>query len=436
MNKKNIWIIISILILGILYVLLYKNVDDEIKIANTPVLSEGMVPITYDGNNWIKADSRNIDNNWYNYEEGKWANVVLVNDYEKYNNFDIGTIISEEDIIAYYVWIPRYKYRVFNINKQNGYEFYKALENGIDIVFEEGTSTTGNIKCSYYYKKKLFNNNNEVCIGNNGDYYTHPAFTFGNQELEGIWVGKFETTGSIDDPTILPLEGALTNLNIYNQFNTAKKFSVYLKGKNDSHMMKNIEWGAVAYLTHSKYGKCTEGCYEVGINTCNNSFFGGNSFMTGSNCLKNGDIYDYNDENGMINSTTGNITGIYDMNGGASENVMANVSKNKDRYTFNEDFNEEFSVSWYRDNREYLDTYAYNEFVLTDDSTSNSRLGDAMGETRGWFDDSSWATNVDTPWIERGGNFDMDKNAGIFAYGGNKGCSIRMNGFRSVIVSG
>ena len=59
-----------------------------------------------------------------------------------------------------------------------------------------------------------------------------------------------------------------------------------------------------------------------------------------------------------------------------------------------------------------------------------------MGETRGWFDDSSWATNVDTPWIERGGNFDMDKNAGIFAYGGNKGCSIRMNSFRSVIVSG
>lgn len=25
-----------------------------------------------------------------------------------------------------------------------------------------------------------------------GEYYTHPAFTFGDKELDGIWVGKFE----------------------------------------------------------------------------------------------------------------------------------------------------------------------------------------------------------------------------------------------------
>ena len=37
-------------------------------IPNAPVLAEGMIPITYDGTNWVKADTNNTDNNWYNYK--------------------------------------------------------------------------------------------------------------------------------------------------------------------------------------------------------------------------------------------------------------------------------------------------------------------------------------------------------------------------------
>ena len=124
------------------------------------------------------------------------------------------------------------------------------------------------------------------------------------------------------------------------------------------------------------------------------------------------------------------------MSGGSVENVMANISLKKNKYTFNGKFYTGFNSSWYIDNQKYLDSYAYNEEVLTDNSISNSRLGDAMGETRGWYNDSNFAPDVDTSWIERGGNYSMGKNAGIFAYGGNMGYNIRMNGFRSVIVSG
>ena len=441
MYKKLILITI-IIIIGILSMFLLFNVKSNTynvsknnSFANKPSLIDGMIPVIYDGNNWVVADNNNIDYNWYNYDNGKWANAIIVNDYSKYVNFGVGSIVNNEDIVAFYVWIPRYKYRVFNINKENGYDYYNALENGIDIVFEEGTNTTGNIKCNYYYKKKLFNNNYEVCSGNNGGYYTHPAFTFGDIELEGIWVGKFETTGSADNPTILPSDGALMNLSIYNQFNTSKLLGTFLNGSNDAHMMKNIEWGAVAYLTHSKYGRCISGCQEVGFNNCT-SFSDTGSFLTGTSCLEDGSIHYYDSNLGVLNSNTGNITGIYDMNGGASENVMGNISKSKNKYVFNEDFHDDFSISWYASNEKYLDTYGYNEDVLTDKSVSNSRLGDAMGETRGWYEDSNWAANVDIPWIERGGNFDMIENAGIFAYGGNMGYNIRMNGFRSVIVSG
>ena len=35
----------------------------------------------------------------------------------------------------------------------------------------------------------------------------------------------------------------------------------------NTHMMKNIEWGVVAYLTQSKYGRCENNeCTEVTIN--------------------------------------------------------------------------------------------------------------------------------------------------------------------------
>ena len=40
-----------------------------------------------------------------------------------------------------------------------------------------------------------------------------------------------------------------------------------LSATTDTHMIKNMEWGAVAYLSHSKYGTCTGGtCKEVNIN--------------------------------------------------------------------------------------------------------------------------------------------------------------------------
>ena len=64
---------------------------------NAPVLAEGMIPITYDGSNWVKADINNTDNNWYDYENKQWANAVMVvadNTYQTYlvdsstNKFD------------------------------------------------------------------------------------------------------------------------------------------------------------------------------------------------------------------------------------------------------------------------------------------------------------------------------------------------------------
>ena len=99
------------------------------------------------------------------------------------------------------------------------------------------------------------------------EYLTHPAFNFGGTELNGIWVGKFETTGTADEPTVLPDVTSLTTQSTSNQLKTSLKFaggnlssngSISFSGNStyglttntNSHMMKNREWGAVAYLSH------------------------------------------------------------------------------------------------------------------------------------------------------------------------------------------
>ena len=83
----------------------------------------------------------------------------------------------------------------------------------------------------------------------------------------------------------------------------------------DTHMSKNNEWGAVAYLTQSIYGRCTgsTSCTEVGINN-NNNYKTGYGAPAGSGT---GDFNEaYNTTRGKDASTTNNIYGIYDMSGG------------------------------------------------------------------------------------------------------------------------
>ncbi len=185
-----------------------------------------MVPIIREGEKWIKA---NVYKKWYNYITSDWANVVLVKEASRnnYKNAAPGTEILEQDILAYLVWIPRYRYKLFNVSAGS------SAKRTIEIEFET---------------KKTAKSNGST----NGTWLTHPAFTFGSDELEGFWVGKFETTGYATAPTVKPYGPLFQTTDINDQFNTLKKFNNELNygitSSFDAHMMKNMEWGAVAYL--------------------------------------------------------------------------------------------------------------------------------------------------------------------------------------------
>ena len=388
--------------------------------ANRPVLAEGMIPITYDGTNWVKADQYGAYNNWYDYGNQKWANAVMVTSATRdtYMNADVGTTIPENDILAYFVWIPRYKYKLFNATYASG-----TSAQLIDVTFENGTSTTGTVTCTYN------TNGSESCQNKaNGNWYTHPAFTMinasGNKtELKGIWVAKFEVSGSTTAPRVKPGVSSLRSITVANMYNTGKLFrsTDYITSnginQSDSHMMKNIEWGAVAYLKQSNYGL---GIIEIGANNNYN-------YRTGCGIAKSGmgstSCNTYNTSTGMLASTTGNITGVYDMSGGAYEYVMGNYNKTTG--------SSGLTISGVP--AEHIDIYSGS-------SVSASHLGDATGETAGWYSDYADFVNSSNPWFTRGGNFyDTMSYGGIFSFGFpingeySTGISKETHSFRTVL---
>ena len=317
-----------------------------------------------------------------------------------------------------------------------------------------------------------------------GEYLTHPAFTFGNKQLSGIWVGKFETTektsgggaepksfdfskeyfpsqlplygkeekikktktdgglsGSVyDNPTIKPNTSILGSQNVANQFQTALKFSggtlssgnvtftgnsTYgLSSSTDSHMMKNSEWGAVAYLSHSKYG--ING--EIRINNNRNHKTG----CGASSANVSGTLFcdiTYGGATTYPQSTTGNISGIFDMSGGAFEHVMGN-------------FNQRVSSSGFTTlpPTKYYDLYSGTQF--TGSRSSNIALctiatcgGHVLSETAGWYNDVAEFVDSDNPWFNRGGGCNNGAKVGAFGFDYDNGNGYNDGGFRSVVVS-
>ena len=380
----------------------YKPIYKE-KILNgsDPVLKENLVPVTIaDNGEVIYAD---ISKEWYKYENKRWANAVILNEGVSYQE---GNIISESDIESYFVWIPRYRYQIFDEGNYTTYIESKpstSIAKEIQIEFETNAveASTGSTK---------------------GEWLTHPAFT--NFDVNGIWVGKYETgykgatsketaqVNAMDSSKVIvkPNVYSWRNSTVSNMFKTAYNYERNL----DSHMMKNTEWGAVAYLSHSKYGINT----EVRINNNSNYLTGyastdetDQSSYPGETGTDSSKTLPYNTETGYKASTTGNITGIYDMSGGAWEYVAGYMPSSSDDSGFTSTELTTYS--------KYLEIYPNNSQKL---SYNNRILGDATGEMgpfynyldtdnnkrnhNNWYNNYSAFIENKYPWFVRGGHYD------------------------------
>lgn len=298
--------------------------------------------------------------NWYDYTHGvnHWANIK--------------TTGGGND--CYWVWIPRYAYCI-----TAGYQSNTAGR--IYIKFLKGTTNTPI-------------DGSSITISNSsgsGNWNVHPAFWFDKnnngiedegEQLAGIWVAKFEASSSsstvVENPDVaqLAIDGgsdadtdlkvrvkpnvtSWRGITVNNIFTVCRNLTTSgnsLEGTSgiDSHMMKNTEWGAVAYLSMSVYGKNSEVWNNPYYNNltnnspitglCGNELNGKDNATTNmSNTIK------YNEIGGGNASTTGNVYGIYDMAGGAWEyvaGIYTGGTSNNNR-----------SILWDSNNSKYVDKY-------------------------------------------------------------------------------
>ena len=398
--------------------------------VNAPEMDSNMIAVRHDGYNWVKTDE---DNGWYNYGMGIWANAVTVRSdkLQEYQSAPVGTEINMDDVETMWVWIPRYSYTIAGhdstyYGKRGAYlnsSPTQALPGEIDVKFiSKDDKDRGTAKY--------------LDTDEPSNWYTPDAFTFGDEELSGIWVGKFETSSSVPtssygggnttslDPMIKPNVTSWRYINVSNIHNVGLKVSAEgnrygFSTTMNSHAMRNDEWGAVAYLSQSKYGKLGNenfsGANKEVYQNKSNEYITGCSYGSPSNGNTDyGCQYRYDNnirtEDGNVGkgvgaSSTGTIYGIYDMSGGAWEYVMANYNNMAASSGFSEPLT--------------LDAKYYNLYTSDNPSTAcngGECLSHSLSETSGWYNDYHNMVNETYPWLLRGGYFEHDTGAGVFRF--------------------
>ncbi|MGN1358534.1 MAG: LamG-like jellyroll fold domain-containing protein [Bacilli bacterium] len=294
---------------------------------------------------------------------------------EYYLSKPVGTKINNEDVNSYFVWIPRFKYKLWNATGENNIDTYNAYQIGIDIVFEKDNTSSGVIYCEnlecYSDELKI----TKITQNDNGKYYTHPAFKNLDEELSGIWVSKYEVSNNNQTIESKTNNEVWTNNYLSSFYQSIKKLG------NNYSMIKNTEWGAITYLSHSKYGVCqNNNCQSITPNT---------TYISGNN------LYD---------TTTGNIYGVYDMAGSATEFTMSNYTDNPNELSLTNSNFQNTPIS----NNDY-NLYYNNGFILGD-ATKELSLESGI-----WYNSANNFINSTNNWLARGG---IAKNefASIYSY--------------------
>ncbi len=435
--------------------------------------ASNMIPVVYDESKWVKTSYN--QENWYDYDKQEWANAVTVTNgtranYQKASN---GTEVKMTDILQMWVWIPRYSY---TIKSEDGVHYYGKKEEGrkddpsltlpgeIDVKFID-VSTTDNGSAQYKGEEP-------------DGWYTPPGFTFGGTELSGIWVGKFETGYSSGNGTGVGVSSttaaqsdteepnkAIIKPNVYSWRNirvstldlVSRRMTAsgnvfgFDQSTYDSHAMKNSEWALISYLTQSKYGKYGNFLYsgankEVYMNTYNVYMTGCSSGLSSATSVTTcGNTYNVMIDQGGGKgyagggaSSTGNITGIYDLNGGAWEYTMGILNKRSGYSTaLNSGYTGQLSDGTSYQGRSWPDAKYYDLYTSDDPNTAcggNLCKGHALNETAGWYSDSSRMVDVGAPWLLRGGNQTSGiLVTGIFSCGLHHGYAYLAYSFRQIL---
>ncbi|MCL2860142.1 MAG: hypothetical protein FWF46_06265 [Oscillospiraceae bacterium] len=401
-----------------------KSTDDDVLVADgswngtvdTPKLVDGMKAVY-----WAKDSSGDIDtvtpaNNtyeinqddpnfkaqdWYNYtaqtgttdgKTSRWANAKTADG-------------------SYWVWIPRYEYKIDYTGVEQGINTDETKAGKIDVRFIDTNTKSG---------ASGYTTDSAGITRSSDGYIIHPAFTNGtsdgfangewDSEIAGFWIAKFDismqngsganvntssatignvalssTVKAVSIPGVL----AWNNINIANCYTNSYNYD----RAEGSHLEKNSEWGAIAYLTHSQYGRNGG---EVTINSDSSYTTGGGTGMAWLT-------------SNTAQSSTGNTTGIYDIVGCVAESMAS--------------FNKAYSGKYFT-NTSYLDV-GKNQFASTggsstkyatsyNNSTSNEVATTLADFTSGGKDVSHVGDAIQEVWIKAGYSWFSEQSYWIY----------------------
>ena len=468
--------------------------------VNKPKLMTGMTAIKFNeptGDETAKEGStvKTTDNDsaWYDYDAKKWANAQTADG-------------------SMWVWIPRFAYKVNSSTKTFDVVFLKDTTN---TYLDNGTEK--NAEKEGYIVHPAFKDESSTGYENGG----------WNKELTGIWVAKFEagyatsngnsapkkassvnysqdlvwansaetgsgsdgsvsarnwidgvygsTTTAIKYPTFQGLAYSMNYINHNDAFSISRALTesgnIYglSSSSTDSHLMKNSEWGAVAYLAQSKYGLNGTNIYINNVNL--HSSTGAQSVYAITGCAaatadadqvttemntttkrpKATNVYTWTQKSGTKASTTGTIYGIYDMSGGTWEKTAGLVNNgNKNLAIYGQSLLEQVQNG---KSSKYVTVYSHDVNVDKDGADidkvreanwkANTQIyGDGICETStagtgktSWYGDFSYFPAMGDTFSSRGGMYWDVAGTGLFFFSCHNGYSYFHSGFRSVLVA-
>lgn len=472
-------------------------------------IDANMIPVRYDTEHaeWTsvaKTEDAAHQGEWYDYGQQQWANAVTVKKEARVKYKGKSVAIDPADILGYWVYVPRYAYEVMRRDFSN---HLPVKPQNFAIHFEKATDskrTPAPCERNSYpmldYRKDCKLDRNYIAgqPSKNGTWATHPAFSFGKKELNGIWFAKFETTGTKTQPTVLPNQRRMTGADLGGDaaglfYTLAKTVGAVDPGnvggtrindvphnahdldKFSSRMINNKDWGALTYLSASKFGTGYNGLqsnnqtddqidadqnFSKGVTGCGagtgEDYSDTGKLGTEQACSASHPEYAYNGTVGQHASTTGNVTGVYDMAGYGGYVAAKYVV---DPNTLLPSSIPEFArpkYSWYRKsdptgigvplNSPYLNTYNFSSF---DKCTYELCGGQASYEVHNiyvpsgpnqWLNQKydDYKMEVEGTWVYRGGSSDLDGNIvtgdrGIYTFHIANGGSTGQDGLHIVL---
>ena len=387
--------------------------QNSIETVREPYLLEGMEAIYYDeNNNEQKLEDPLVNKSkWYNYEQKRWANAKTKDG-------------------SYWVWIPAFAYKITYYSDRDTKEIIGYRDNNgfPSKPFWQGKKPGISMDVKFISKDvkdlKSFNQNS--------DYIIHPAFYKGDYISDGFWVAKHKASEG-EKPEYKPNKQMANNISISEAF---KKVEAGTNPGNpygldeeyaQMTLPQNKDIGALLYLTISPKGKQSPITHSKSWTTTLNP----------------------------ESSTTGNKTGVFDLNSNLEEWTMSLKENPKYNGEGSEKKNLENAINSLKGKRIHerhyntlVEEYPYAIDPNVGDETRERnkealianklvKYGDAMYETDftdvlpGMGASSNQYLFQQNSFIVRGSNSGITKNAS--RYLGHTGKADENVGFRSVI---